>query len=473
MAMERFRLRRRTGWMLLGASVTIAGCGGSTAGGPQAQGGTGGTGCPAGSEACACYGNDTCDAGLTCASHLCVNLGTGGSAQGGMSASGGATTGGNGGIILPGTGASGPITTQGLVPITRAQADQLTGAACEGWQGEPEPGPAVLEFQVDITSSMGAQTASTGNQSKWQAMQSALPQALGALPAAWAVGLAFFSTPRAGQCYQGMQAVPIAANTPDHVTALTNAIQQQTPNGYTPTEAAYDFALQQVQVFGSNNNYIVIVTDGVPSINADAGCTLGGTGLAITQSAYNAFIANVAAQTASTGVRTFVVGVPGSEELQQADYDPMYELSRLAEAGQTAMAGCTSSPGTLALGEVNPRGTYCHYDMTQTTSFADAMQAAIGSIAGGIVSCNYTVPVSSDPNQVVLPGRTNLVYDDGTGQKYLVQPNTSAACDVGWHFTDATNTAIEICSTTCAIVQANWQGSLTLVFGCSTGVIPP
>jgi hypothetical protein len=35
--------------------------------------------CPAGTEACACYPNDTCNAGLTCASHLCVSLGAGGS----------------------------------------------------------------------------------------------------------------------------------------------------------------------------------------------------------------------------------------------------------------------------------------------------------------------------------------------------------------------------------------------------------
>ena len=307
-------------------------------------------------------------------------------------------TGGNSGINL-GTGASGAVTGAGLVEITQEEADRLTGAACEGWEREPETGPAVVEFQVDMTQSMRDQTTSTGNQNKWQAMQASLPDALAALPANWAVGLAFFSTPNPGQCYQGRQVVPIAANTPDHVTALTNAIQQQNPNGYTPTEAAYNFALQQIQAFGSNNNYIVVVTDGVPTINTDAGCTLGGTGLAITQDAYNSFIGNVTSQTASTGVKTFWVGVPGSEELQQANYDPMYMLSRLAEASQTAKANCTSSPGTLANGEVSPRGTYCHYDMTQATDFATELKATIGAIAGGIISCDYSVPVSSDPTQ--------------------------------------------------------------------------
>ena len=38
--------------------------------------------CPTGAETCSCYPNDTCNTGLTCASHLCVNLGTGGSSRG-------------------------------------------------------------------------------------------------------------------------------------------------------------------------------------------------------------------------------------------------------------------------------------------------------------------------------------------------------------------------------------------------------
>jgi hypothetical protein len=150
----------------------------------------------------------------------------------------------------------------------------------------------------------------------------------------------------------------------------------------------------------------------------------------------------------------------------------MYQLSRLAEASQTAKENCISSPGTLAGGEVNPRGTYCHYDMTETTNFADSLKATINTIAGGIVTCNYTVPASSDPNQVVVPGKTNMVYDDGAGQKFLVQQNTNAACDVGWHFTDDTNTTIEICSTTCGILQANPQARLVLTFGCIANQIP-
>ena len=54
-----------------------------------------------------------------------------------------------------GTGATGgPLNADGLAPLTAEQASQLTAAACEGWSAEPENGPAVLEFVVDITTSM-------------------------------------------------------------------------------------------------------------------------------------------------------------------------------------------------------------------------------------------------------------------------------------------------------------------------------
>jgi hypothetical protein len=83
-------------------------------------GGEGGS-CPTGFETCACYGNATCESGLTCASNVCVNLsgrggttgggiggiaaGTGGAAagMGGTTAGTGGTTAGTGGTTA-GTG---------------------------------------------------------------------------------------------------------------------------------------------------------------------------------------------------------------------------------------------------------------------------------------------------------------------------------------------------------------------------------
>jgi hypothetical protein len=382
---------------------------------------------------------------------------------------------GTGGSGADGTGAAGALTADGLVPLNADQANQFTAAACKGWQDEPEKGPAVLEFQVDVTNSMSQSAPSTGGRSKWQVMQSALPQAFQNLPTSWAVGLAFFNLPQQGQCYQGRQAVPIALLSAQQQTALANAIQAQGTAGWTPTEPAYMFALQQIQAFTGSpdaRRYIVLVTDGIPTVASD-GCTTGpGPNASVTQQEYDHFIATVTAQTAATGVKTFVVGVPGSEDPQGASYDPMYELSLVAQAGGTT-AGCTPVAGTIAgTNSVNPRGTYCHYDMTQTSDFAASLVQTIGDIAGRVVSCTYKVPDPPDPSQVIVPSKTNMVYDDGAGQKYLVQQNNDPNCQVGWHFTDSSNQTIEICSTTCALLQANPKAGISLTFGCNANQIP-
>jgi hypothetical protein len=447
--------------LLVGAAAAIAGCGGDTAaGGSQAQAGTGGTGCSAGSESCACYGNSTCDAPLTCASHVCVNLGSGGSAQSGT----------NGGGNVPAT--STPNGLQQLLPTQVASLRDPTGS-CQGWTAEPEGGSAILEFQVDTTGSMVDSAPSTGGQSKWAVMQTALLQALSNLPAVWSVGLSFFSRPGGSGCYQGAQTVPIAPLTQQQLTALNNAIQARNAEGYTPTEAAYMFALGQVQAYSGNNKYIVLVTDGVPTIDRD-GCTLGaGPQNTITAAEYSHLVSTMVTQTAATGVKTFVVGVPGSEDPQGAAYDPLYQLSLVAQAGGTQLPGCTPISGTSDGTRVNPRGTYCHYDMTQTTDLASGLISTLGTIAGRIVPCDYAVP-SPPPGQVIDPNRVNMLYNDnaGNGTWYLILPNGDPNCDRGWQYTDGTKTQIHICQITCDEVQSNPLARLTLIFGCTSGVIP-
>jgi hypothetical protein len=386
-----------------------------------------------------------------------INIGTGGSGGGG------------------GGAASNPAANDadGLKAIAADVAAGMVGNACQGWASEPEGGgPAILEFMVDTTGSMDETTPSTGGQSKWEAMQAALPQALASLPSTWAVGLSFFSRPQS--CYRGAQAVPIAPLDAPQQTRLDNAIQSRTTGGYTPTEAAYVFALEQVQTyvappaFAGARRYVVLVTDGIPTVNSD-GCTLGGVGRsAITLDEYGHLIGTVNRDTIGTGIKTFVVGVPGSEDPQGANYDPMYQLSLVAVAGQTALQGCTPRQGTPQDTTVNPRGTYCHYDMTQAPDFAAGLLDAIGTIATNVVSCNYKVP-PAPAGEVIDAARTNLIYNDGQGNNYLLLQNTGANCTVGWHFTDATNQSIEVCSTTCDLLQSNPLASMSLVFGCVAG----
>jgi hypothetical protein len=357
--------------------------------------------------------------------------------------------------------------------LTAEQAATMLdpAGACEGWTAEPEGGPAVVEFVVDTTESMAQTAPSTGGRTKWAVMQDALPQALAGLPESWAIGMIFYCRNETGNCYQGREAVPIALHDAAQQAALADAIEARDTCQYTPSQAAWNFGLNTI-LNTTGSRYVVLVTDGVPTVNSD-GCTLGSGDPSISQAEYDQFVATVAAQTAGTGVKTFVVGVPGSEDPQGADYDPMYELSLLAAAGGTALAGCTPSSGTSNGDSVDPRGTYCHYDMTQTTDFASGLLGTISAIAGGIVSCDYTVP-PAPPGQVIDPNKVNMIYNDnaGNGTSYLILPNGDANCDRGWQYTDATKTAIHICQITCEEVQANPAARISLMFGCIAGTIP-
>ncbi len=100
--------------ILVGLALLL-GCGGSSGG----QGG----------ERQACYPNGTCNVGLTCASQVCVNLGTGG--QGGASgASGGAGQGNQaGGNGAGGQADGGPAGSGGRGPGGTGGAGGTTGGA--------------------------------------------------------------------------------------------------------------------------------------------------------------------------------------------------------------------------------------------------------------------------------------------------------------------------------------------------------
>jgi fibro-slime domain-containing protein len=93
----------------------------------------GGANCPAGSETCACYGNHTCDAGLVCASNLCVAIGNGGATSfAGAPAAGGLGTAG-GGVALGGAfDSGGSAATGGVMPTSGGVAAGGLGPSVGG-----------------------------------------------------------------------------------------------------------------------------------------------------------------------------------------------------------------------------------------------------------------------------------------------------------------------------------------------------
>ena len=367
-------------------------------------------------------------------------------------------------------------TTDGLKQITAETAAALKDPqkTCNGTSAEPEGGsPPILEFVIDVTGSMVMDPANPSDPNgpkKWDAFSSTMPSVFRSLPANFAVGVSYFRKPDTG-CYQPDQAVPIGVMAPTQVDATVASLQGRTVQGATPTYAAWKNGLdtlvawQAPQGYGVSSRYIVLITDGVPTVNAD-GCTYVNP---ITQTEFDTEIANIKAEGAAANVKTFVVGVVGSENPQNATYDPLYMLSQIAVASGTEQpAGCVPSTGTPAGNTVNPRGQYCHFDLSQATDFGAALTAALKKIAGSVLPCTYAVPKGSSTD----PSKTNLIYTDNSKQvSYVVLPNTSDNCDRGWHFTDSTNTSIEICAITCQELQANQTAQLELLFGCTQSQI--
>jgi len=109
---------------------------------------------------------------------------------------------------------------------------------------------------------------------------------------------------------------------------------------------------------------------------------------------------------------------------------------------------------------------------SESTDLGASLTTTLSQIASSALSCTYSVPPPSGSGQTIDPSQTVLVYTDGaTGQPYIVLQNTSATCDKGWHYTDATNSKIEICGTTCAEIQGSSASTLSASFGCNVAQI--
>ena len=412
----------------------------------------------------------------------CLGLLGCGSSHGG----GGANNNDPGYHVGSGGSGNGPFaqdSATGFLPITESQATSVTtqtpgsSNACAGWSAEPEGGtPPVFEFLIDASGSMHddpANPADPNGPNKWTVMAQTMPSVYASLPANFAVGVSYYNKP--GSSYTGAQAVPIAplgAAGSTQRNQIDQSLSNTTPNGYTPTYNAWEFALSRLTAwqaptgYATSPKYIVVITDGVPTVLRDGRTNQN----PINQAEYDWQISAIKTDGDAAGVKTFVVGVVGSENPQGATYDPLYMLSKLAIAGGTGKQNCTPVSGTPSGNTVNPRGTYCHFDLSQATDFAAALSTALGNIAQSVISCNYTVPASSN-GQSVDPAKTVLVFSDGAGNYSLILQNTSSTCDKGWHFTDSTNSHIEICGSTCDTIQQTAAATLKLVFGCAVGNI--
>lgn len=467
---------------LTALSMSLVACSSSSDGSKTGDiSGTGSTGHNSTSGAASSQGRD--DAGTLSTGGVGSSSGQPSNGSGGSAANGG---GGSG--AQPANGSGGQGARQ---PGSGAAAGEASCVEIESQTTRivEEALPPILEFMIDVTGSMDDAAYPDDSQndvSKWNEMQRVLPTAFAGLPSDWAVGVSYFN--KQDDCYEPRQAVPIAPLSPDQLTDIDDSIRSQRTGGYTPTLAAWRFALEQVNgweaptEYAESPRYVVLITDGVPTVTRD-GCSIQNP---IQQAEYDYLVESVKAEGEAAGVQTFVVGVLGSEDPQGATYDPLYMLSQVATAGGTAQPeDCVAVSGTVSTpvsdrrgagaNALETRGTYCHFDMTADPDFASGLLGALEAIAEQVetvvpMSCSYEVP--APPEGFFLdPSKITVSYTSSADAMRDLSQSTDDSCESGEWFISATDgfglpTTIELCPDTCSAAQQDPGASVALSFGC-------
>jgi hypothetical protein len=336
--------------------------------------------------------------------------------------------------------------------------------------------PPAIEFQVDITNSMTQTTNTTNGMTKWQATQAALANVLPKLPQDWLVGITFFNkpAPKDGGCYQGTQRVdigPLAGNLQQLLDAINGINLSPNVESWTPTLNAWMFAFDYITglwpartQYANSHKYIVLMTDGVPTVNHD-GCTTGTACqvACIAQSEYDYFISYISSLGMPNGVETFFIGVPGSESAQGAPYDPRTMLSQMAIAGGSAPAGCVPDAST---------GKYCHIDLTQAADMSGALSSAIQYTVGDQIkpTCDFDIPKASDSSTYVNLSYTTVDFVPAeSASPQRLQRATGADCTDGQYYYNDPNkpTQLKLCPTMCDALGATTTGSVQINFECT------
>jgi hypothetical protein len=204
----------------------------------------------------------------------------------------------------------------------------------------------------------------------------------------------------------------------------------------------------------NGNRFMLLITDGQPTFSLQCLGT-GSTSMPVNEQP----IVDEIGAAHGQGIRTFVIGSPGSERNDSTGADARPWLSRAANAGATPSPGCS---------DTGPN--YCHMDMTQATDFGAALRSGLAQIAGTLVSCTYDLPAPPAGQQLDL-GKINVINTPGGGNPTILPRSDDPNCTDGWYLDS--NNRVVLCSNTCAQVQADPQVGLEVLFGCkSQGPMP-
>jgi hypothetical protein len=286
--------------------------------------------------------------------------------------------------------------------------------------------------------------------SRWEITTAALNAAFSGLNGSSAeVALSLFSTD--GYC--GVDSLPLVgldAITPDHLMALSGALSASTPAGGTPIVgsviSAYHHLHEEAQAAG--NRYVVLITDGEESCG-----TLGDeTNSADLMAARTQLIGTEVQKARAANIKTFVVGVPGSEGARGF-------LSELAFQGGTARSpNCQHGDATAANGD-------CHYDLTSQSDLSSVLRSSLSEISGQARGCEFRTPDGG--------GSVNVqISQNGAAPSCI--PNDDRPCDGGangWQYPTLVDGSpdygrVTLCGAACDTVKSDPAAVVDVILGC-------
>ena len=329
--------------------------------------------------------------------------------------------------------------------------------------------PANMLFAIDRSGSMNCNTPPTTTTADCEASPKQVDLSL---PTKWEITRDAFKgaidnlgamtpIPWIGMSYFNVDNWCAASTTPDvdvmelnvaQANQLKISLDAVKPGGGTPIIAAMMYGFYYLDYNASTftgNRFVVLLTDGGETCDP----------------ANTDFLLAKTAEAAGIGIRTFVLGAPGSETARAF-------LSRLAwEGGTASLPSCTHDSSPQDVGD-------CHMDMTQAgTDFSTALTDNLKKISGEALSCVIDVPKPEDGGPAVDPTKVNVTYTHGDHTvEALLQDNTvdcGSTANKGWQYTDTTNTKIVLCGAACNAVKADPQASVSIQLGCETKTVIP
>jgi hypothetical protein len=360
--------------------------------------------------------------------------GSGGTAAGfgGTVASGGVSVTASGGgdpiTIPPATGGTSTL-DGGQIPITEQQRSSLAATACANINlKHPESMPTNLELLVDTSASMAEIKVGAVGLSDWELTRDALLSALDALPSTTRVGLVLFPPPEVvggnagascGVLSESVASAELGEAGSAQRTLLSQRLQAVVPRGSTPLFDAYQFAVDEVRT-ALGDRMVLLATDGAPTVPV---CGIGGGEGGAVDAA--PIVELVQSAYVSHGVRTMVVGSPGSSDENRT------WLSSAAVNGGTAEAGC------------DVHAARCHFDLASKADLASQLTAKRGTS-----DYNCTFQITEAPGQVLDFSQVSVVLNDSAGSLLLLE-DAVGDCSAGFQL--ATNHSITLCPDSCAL----------------------